>query len=176
MVTELRGNVAATLRVQLEATLEANYRAIANALAQASRDIANVTVNAAGGIGGSVLGLTADAIASLTASIYILIRILANIRVVLTIAYTDLNAALFALVEDEVTAIRQLIAPLLRPIVTFLVAARQFALSVGISVQGLDGAVSGLLEITAQLGAVVGLDLLPGSGPGAVAGIGSIRG
>jgi hypothetical protein len=176
VVNELRGSITATVRVQLEATLEANYRAIATALNQAARDIAGVTVNAAGGVGNSVIGLSRDGITSLTNSIYILIRILSNIRVVLTIAYTDLNAALFRLVEDEVNAIRQALAPLLRPIVTFVAAARNFALSVGISVEGLDGAVSGLLDIVRQLTGLVGLDLLPTSGPGALPGIGAIRG
>jgi hypothetical protein len=176
VVNQLRGNVEASVRIQLEATLQANYRAIATAINDAASSIASVTINAAGGIGNSVVGLSQDGIASLTASLQILIRILANIRVVLTIAYTDLNQALFTLVQDEVKSIRQALAPLLLPIASFVVAARNFALSVGISVQGLDGAISGLLQITAQLGGIVGLDLLPGSGPGTLPGIGAVRG
>ncbi|KEY66487.1 hypothetical protein S7711_04816 [Stachybotrys chartarum IBT 7711] len=156
-VRAIRANTDATIRVQLAATLEANYQAIFQAIQASTQSITSVTTGAAGGISQSVVGLSQNSLGELASAIRTTISILNDIRVTLSIAVTDLTPDLYALVQDEITAVREAILPFLRPLLTFVQAARDFGVSVGLNVSGLNSAVNSLNNVVESMIGIIGV-------------------
>lgn len=153
----IQANTDATIRVQLVATLEANYQAIFQAIQASTQSITSVTTGAAGGISQSVIGLSQSSLGQLASALQTTVRILGDIRVALSIAVTDLTPDLYALVQDETTAVREAIVPFLRPLLTFVQTARGLGASVGLNVSGLNNAIDSLNNVVGNLSAIIGL-------------------
>ncbi|KAM0562041.1 hypothetical protein ACHAPJ_002483 [Fusarium lateritium] len=160
-VVAIKGNVGATVIVQLQGALRANYQAIAQALIQSTTNIAGVTTGAVGGIAGQALGLTDQQIIQLTAALRTAIEIVEGIGAAVSVTATDLSPALRATFQGEIDAVKAALNPFITPLVLFATAVRNASVGASAAITGLDNAITNLIRVQSELVASIGISPVP---------------
>ncbi|RGP81107.1 hypothetical protein FLONG3_754 [Fusarium longipes] len=149
--------------VEAQIAVKSSIEAITDAVEVATTQIVRVTTGAVGNVGGRAGGLSAREVLELTTALRRTIGTFEDILGTISGVLKDLTPEVLATVQDEITALRGSINPLLRPLLLFTAAVRNASNGlVGGVVRGLDSAFTNLIQLQRDLVTDIGVPAMGG--------------
>lgn len=149
--------------IQAQNAVKASVQDIADALKAATAEVNRVTTEARGSVGAQAAGFQTQDVVALTTTLKNVLNTIKEIGATVEIVTDSLTPEILATIEAELSALKDSINPLLRPLLLLGVAVRNTANQlVGGVEKSLDSVITNIISFHGVLSKALGLSSLRG--------------
>ncbi|RBR14058.1 uncharacterized protein FIESC28_07908 [Fusarium coffeatum] len=149
--------------IQAQNAVKANVQEIVDALKAATAEVNRVTTEARGSVGAQAAGFQNADVVQLTTSLKNVVNVIKEIAATVGNITESLTPELLSTIDAELSALKDSINPLLRPLLLLGVAVRNTANQlVGGVEKSLDSVITNIISTHGQLAKLLGLSSLRG--------------